>query len=98
MPHVITHDKRVNLMANIRAAREALDARIRAGGNWKGAASAARELGHLLDQLAEWDEQDDAQQQPRTRVYTPQPRHRVGRRRYAVEEVTDHPALPEPGP
>ena len=64
---VLTPDKHLNLRADIKATLQSIEARLRAGGNWRGTARIARELATKLDKLADMDEAHDAGQQARIR-------------------------------
>ena len=53
---VLTPDPHLNLRADIKATLQSIDARIRAGGNWRGTARIARELADKLERLASMDD------------------------------------------
>jgi hypothetical protein len=53
---VMTPDPHLNLRADIKATLQSIDARIRAGGNWRGTARIARDLAAKLEALADMDD------------------------------------------
>lgn len=62
---VLSPDESLNLRADIKATMGSLEARLRAGSNWSGAAVVARSLATKLDALAVIENRNDG------------PRHRV---------------------
>lgn len=63
-------DRGLNLRADIKATLISLQSTMQIGGNWRRCASLASDLALKFEQLAEWEQTNDA---PRTRVVEPPP-------------------------